>query len=93
MKIFIDAVTNPDHVFGSVTMDTLPIDINWFFDDGVTSGGGEAINIPWSVNDTATTLNNAIKTAAINNIAQQQGYVVDLATDHLFVMCGFLSAS
>lgn len=90
MKIFV-VVSAPDSdVIGNINSSTVPVDIEWYFDDGVTSGEVHGAAIPWSALSTATVLNAAIKSAATASILNVAGYTVNLLTDQIFYVGGFI---
>jgi hypothetical protein len=88
VKIFVNATTTED-LTGSVNSSHLALSLAYYFDNG-TVGGEAVVFIPWSTLSTATTLNAAIKTAAVSLIAQQNGYTFNSLTDQMFLLAGFV---
>ncbi len=90
MKIFIVITAAVNDVVPNITSTTVPVDLYWYFDDAVTSGGTSGVAIPWSALSTATTLNAAIKSAAAAQILNQHSYTVNFLTDQIFYIGGFI---
>ncbi len=89
MKILI-SVLLPSDTLDYVTEDTFPVDIIWFFEDGITSQAKNVIPISWTSLSTPATFNTDIKSAAIDAILEVSSYAVDLETDQLFLLGGFV---
>lgn len=90
MATIMIAVTAPSSdIAGQVTSTQFAVDWFWYFNDGQTYGGQDGFQINWPTLITATTMNDAIRTAVEADILQQVGYTVGLL-DTVIMMGAFV---
>lgn len=91
MKIYVNLCTAPSHQTSDATADTLAVDVCWVLDDPtLVNTNITTLSIPWTTSSTATTLNSAIKAAAIADILATSGYTVNILTDQMVFLAGFV---